>query len=181
MSASIRAHTGYSACSHSKSVPSGTYARVAHWYMWSWALTSPGMATQFGSSTTSSASGAGPEPTCSIMLSRARSQPFSISSPFPVTSRPALTRRVIGRPLLTSPLAGRDRVSKGQVVGPDRHAIDRPPGGRSHRGRDGRARRDRRRLADTLQAVGRVRIAELEHVHPHRGHVEDGREQVVGE
>jgi hypothetical protein len=61
--------------------------------MWSCALTSPGMATQLGSSTTSPAFGAGPEPTSTIIPSLASTQPFSISSP-PVKTNPALTRSV---------------------------------------------------------------------------------------
>ena len=45
----------------------------------------------------------------------------------------------------------------------------------------GRAGGDRRRLADPAQPVGRVRVGVLEHLDPHRRHVEDGGDQVVGE
>ena len=45
ISASIRAHTGYSSRSHSKSVASCARARVSVWYRWWWVFTSPGVTT----------------------------------------------------------------------------------------------------------------------------------------
>ena len=61
------------------------------------------------------------------------------------------------------------------------HARERPSGRGAHRAHHRRRRRDRRRLADALAPVRRQRVAELEHLHAHGRHVQDGRDQVVGE
>ena len=54
-------------------------------------------------------------------------------------------------------------------------------GRRAHRGDDRGGRCDRRRLGDAVEPVGRVRLGELEDLGAHRRHVEDRRNQVVGE
>ena len=65
--------------------------------------------------------------------------------------------------------------------GPHRRAPSSRPGRVAQRGDDRRGRHDRRRLADALHAVGRVRLRLLDELGHDRRHVERRRDQVVRE
>src|SRR5579872_5013790 len=70
---------------------------------------------------------------------------------------------------------------QGDVLQPDGHPIERQPGGGAHGRRDRRSRREGRRLAHAAQPVRRRRVRVLEDLHAERRHVQDRRQQVVGE
>ena len=78
--------------------------------------------------------------------------------------------------LISSSVTARTSRSSGRT---GTRVTGRPVAARK-RGGDGRRRRDRGRLADAVQALGRLGLR-LEQLHAHRRHVEDGRDQVVGE
>ena len=67
------------------------------------------------------------------------------------------------------------------MLGAHRDARQRASGRGAQRRDDGGRRGDGRRLADALQPVRRLRVGVLEHLDAHRRHVEDRRDQVVGE
>src|SRR3954451_24240396 len=72
-------------------------------------------------------------------------------------------------------------LSPGDVFGPDGHAAQRQTARLPDRGGGRRTGRDRRGLTDAAHAVWRVRVGVLEYLALHRWHVENGRDQVVGE
>ena len=67
------------------------------------------------------------------------------------------------------------------MLGADRHPRQRLAAGGADGGDDRGGGGDRGRLADAAEAVGGVGVAQLEDVEADRGHVEHGRDQVVGE
>ena len=72
-------------------------------------------------------------------------------------------------------------VEPDEVLGAHRDARQRAAGGGAQRRGDGGRRGDVGRLADALQPVRRLGVGVLEHLDAHRRHVEDRRQQVVGE
>src|ERR1700716_3836317 len=136
--------------------------------MWSWALTRPGTAMQLGRSRNPSAAGGRREPTSAMKPSRARSQPPSTTSPAPVKSSPVRRSRL-------GILVGDD------VLGAHWNPCELTAGGGADRSDDCRAGGDGGRSPLSFQAVGRVRVAQLENVHPERRHVENRRKKIVGE
>src|SRR5919106_5432626 len=110
--------------------------------------------------------------------------PYGVQSPTPAVRKTEIRPREFRWreiPKAAALAADRGLGQSDDVVGADRHPRQLAAGRVAERGNDRCGGHDRRRLADALDAVGRVRLGLLDELRRDRRHVEESREEVVRE